>query len=95
MKRLTTLAAALLVSLLLALPAWAAPPEQKPAGQLPPQAQAGQANAAEAGDPHQGAAFKRQQSYMQKREAMKKHRDEALKIRENNVENNNPGKTGL
>lgn len=88
MKRLTTLAAVFLLSVLLAMPTVAATPKAKSPEQRPEQAEA-------ARDAHESEAFKRQQAYVKKREAMKQRRDEALKIRERNVNSNNPGKTGL
>lgn len=94
MNKLSNLAAVLLISVLLALPALAAKSEENPPVQPPTQAAeqtaeqaAEQAKADEAAnDPHQSDAFKRQQEYMQKREAMRKHRDDALKIREQNAQ---------
>jgi hypothetical protein len=89
MHKLTNLAAVLLLSTLLALPSWAAKTEENPPVQPPSQtaeqaAEQAKVDAA-ANDPHQSDAFKRQQEYMQKREAMRKHRDEALKVREQNT----------
>ena len=91
MKRLMTMAAVLLLSTLLALPALAAPQAKDVPKPLPEQAQANEA----AQDAHETAAFKRQQATVEKREAMRERRDEALKVRERNIKNNNPGKTGL
>lgn len=97
MKRLMTLTAVFLLSVLLAMPSLAAQSEQKAPTQPPEQAQNDGTvkTPDEARDPHQSPAFKRQQTYQEKREAMKQRRDEALKIRERNVNSNNPGKTGL
>jgi len=91
MKRLMTMAAVLLLSALLAMPALAAPQEKNVPKPLPEQAQASEA----AQDAHETEAFKRQQATVEKREAMRARRDEALKVRERNVTSNNPGKTGL
>ncbi len=89
MKQLITLAIVLLLSSLLVLPALADQPKETAAQQLPEQAMENQQ------DPHKSEAFKRQQTYQEKRKAMRERRDEALKIRNKNVRNNNPGNTGL
>lgn len=93
MKRLATLSTVFILSALLALPALAAKKEANAPKQLPEQA----APAAEAAldEAHQSEAFKRQQAYQEKREEMKARRDEAMKLREKNVNSNSPGKTGL
>lgn len=95
MKTLINLTAVLLLSVLLVLPVSAQTTEGKNPSQSPAPQPAEQAaepaqendlvNEEVADDPHQSDAFKRQQEYFQKREAMKKHRDEALKIREQNT----------
>jgi len=89
MKQLITLAIVLLLSSLLVLPALADQPKQTAAQQLPEQAIENKQ------DPHQSAAFKRQQTYQEKRKAMRERRDAALKIREKNIRQNNPGNTGF
>lgn len=91
MKRLTTLTTVFLLSALLAMPALAATPKAKFPEQRPELPEAAEV----ARDAHESEAFKRQQAYIEKREAMKQRRDEALKVRERNVNSNSPGKTGL
>lgn len=97
MKQLITLTIVLLLSTLLALPALAAQPKN----QVPQQAseQAKSIDPAQTvgkkKDPHKSEGFKRQQTYQEKRKAMKDRRDAALKVREQNIKNNSPGKTGL
>jgi hypothetical protein len=93
MNRIVTLTTVLLLSILLALPALAEKSGEKTPQQLPGQA-APVADAA-VDEAHQSEAFKRQQAYQLQREEMKARRDEAMKIRERNVNNNSPGKTGL
>ena len=91
MKKLMTLSATLLLSALLALPVLAADAKEKTPKQVPEQAQAAEV----AKDPHESEAFKRQQAYWEKRAAMKQRSDDAMKVREQNVKSNSPGKTGL
>lgn len=90
MKRLTTLAATLLLSCLLALPALAVG-QGNPTKQSPRKEQ----KLEHAKSVDESKAFKRQKGYVQKREAMKQRRDLALEIRESNIANNNPGNTGF
>jgi hypothetical protein len=94
MKKLMTMTIVLLLSVLLALPALAVKPEENAA---PEQAQDGGQGKGEkvAKDPHESAAFKRQQATVKQREDMKARRDAGMKVRERNVENDSPGKTGL
>jgi len=91
MKKLMTLSATLLLSALLALPVMAADAQEKTPKQLPEQAQASEV----AKDPHESEAFKRQQAYWEQRAAMKQRTDAAVKVREQNIKSNSPGKTGL
>ena len=96
MKRLMTLTIVLLLSVLLTLPALAVPTEEKVLQPLPEQAAVQpQEVTAETTDAHETEAFKRQQTYIEQREVMKARRDEAMKIREQNVNSNSPGNTGL
>ena len=96
MKPLTIAAIGLLLCALLVLPALAEKkghtPPTLPAQAAAPAQDPGQPAAADpapavegAQDPHQSDAFLRQQAYQQKREEMKRRRDEALKIREQNA----------
>jgi hypothetical protein len=96
MKQRMILTTVLLLSALLAMPVLAAPPEGKGPQQLPEQAADRAKEVTEAApEAYESEAFKRQQEYIEQREAMKARRDEALKIREQNVNSNNPGNTGL
>jgi len=91
MKRQLRITVMSLLIATLTLPVMAAPPEKDVPKPLPEQAQASEA----AQDAHDTAVFKRQQATVEKREEMRQRRDEALKVREENIKKNSPGKTGF
>lgn len=93
MKRLISLATALLLTGLLAMPALSASTGQTDQSQGNVQLQ--KSNKGKGQLPPDSEGRRLHKAYFQKREAMKQRRDEEMKVRDSHLLQNTPGNTGF